>query len=235
MRHLSTLLMLCCSPLFPQGRVTAVLGSESRTAIRAFTPSGEAVLPAIHLRLELDPPIRSGGLIDVVVVYDPQSSHYFWAYTPAANAADKASYLNDLQSGTEGVYAGPAALVNFISLGATFEIQEHRNRASSLDAAEKAAIDQISRQMPKPNDGYEAGFKVVNIAREVGSDFACEPNPPRANCGFDIGRIASISRDADNWHLVIRNRWDQEIILDSNFKFVSTKRLSEPVSGGQHQ
>jgi hypothetical protein len=51
---------------------------------------------------------------------------------------------------------------------------------------------------------------------------------PKANCGFDIKRIVSIGRDGDNWRLVIRNRWDQEVILDSQFKFVSTRRLPSP-------
>jgi len=186
------------------------------------------VLPAIHLRLELNPPTRSERLIDVVVVYDPQNGHYFWVYTPVSDAADNGSYLNDLQKGTEGVYVGSAALVNFISLGANFEIQEHMRRADSLDAAGHAAIDEIKRQTPKLTDSYETGFKVVNISRDVGSDFACEPRQPTANCGFEVKRIVSINRDGDIWRLVVRNRWDQEIILDSQFKIVSTRRLASP-------
>jgi hypothetical protein len=186
------------------------------------------VLPAIHLRLELNPPTRSEHLIDVVVVYDPQSGRYFWVYTPVTDAADNGSYLNDLQNGTEGVYVGSTALVNFISLGPNFEIQEHGRRADSLDAAERAAIDEIRKQLPKLTDSYETGFKVVNVSRDVGSGFACEPYPPRANCGFGVKRIVSVSREGDDWRLVIRNRWDQEIILDSQFKLVSTRRLPNP-------
>jgi hypothetical protein len=228
MRRASILLMLCRLALFAQERVATVLGSESRTAIRAFSSLGEVVLPAIHLRLELNPPTRSEHVLDVVVVYDPQSGHYFWVYTPVTNAADNGSYLNDLQNGTEGVYVGSTALVNFISLGANFEIQEHGKRADNLDAAEHAAIEEISRQMPKPTDSYETGFNVVNISRDIGSDFACEPYPPRANCGFAVKGIVSVSRNGDNWRLVIRNRWDQEIVLDSQFKLVSTRRLPSP-------
>ncbi len=47
----------------------------------------------------------------------------------------------------------------------------------------------------------------------------------RPTCQFQAKRIVSISRDGENWWLVVENRWEQEIILDSKFNLVSTKRL----------
>jgi len=41
-------------------------------------------------------------------------------------------------------------------------------------------------------------------------------------------KIASISKQGSNWRLVLRNRWDEEVILDQNCSLVSVKQLTQP-------
>ncbi len=49
-----------------------------------------------------------------------------------------------------------------------------------------------------------------------------------AVCTFSAKSIVSISHQDGNWRLVVRNRWDQEIILNSKFDLVGTQRLFGP-------
>ena len=86
-----------------------------------------------------------------------------------------------------------------------------------------------SQQEPS---GYRTDSKEVSVARAIGREFACEfvDGVPRVNCGFAVKSIVSIRWEDGNWRLVVRNRWDQEIILDSKFNLVSTRRLVDPQS-----
>jgi hypothetical protein len=118
--------------------------------------------------------------------------------------------------------------------------EAHKGQANSLDGAESAAIAEIERRLPEfEKSGYDTSISSrVPIFQEIGMDFACPPyGEPGSSqgCGFGVKSIPSVSRVGDNWRLVVRNRWDQEVILDSSFKFVSTRRLSEPVDRGPHQ
>jgi hypothetical protein len=40
--------------------------------------------------------------------------------------------------------------------------------------------------------------------------------------------IASIGKQGSNWRLVLRSRWDEEVILDQNFNLVSVQQLTQP-------
>jgi hypothetical protein len=42
-----------------------------------------------------------------------------------------------------------------------------------------------------------------------------------------VGRtkVVSAARDGKNWKLVLRDQWDQEVVLDESYNLVSTRRL----------
>ena len=40
-----------------------------------------------------------------------------------------------------------------------------------------------------------------------------------------VAKLVTPRREGGNWRLVLRNYWDQEVILDSEFKLVSTQRV----------
>lgn len=79
--------------------------------------------------------------------------------------------------------------------------------------------------------GYGISTKEVPVALAIGREFACAPfergrdDRTSVMCGFMANSIVSVSREGENWRIVVRNRWDQEIILDSKFNLVSTQRL----------
>jgi hypothetical protein len=234
MRTIAALLTTFCLPLSAEGPVSKVAFSESRHAIRAFSASGEVTVPAIRTQLEIRYP---GGRVergDLVVVDDPATGHYFWRYTRLRQPDDDTSFLNVLNSGAEAVFIAADTIVDFY-LSGQFYVQEHRDRANTLESAEDAAIDEIRRGLPAfEKSGYHTDMRSVAIGKGINEGFACPPPPPSPIC-TSVTKFASISREGDNWRLVIQNRWDQEVILDSKFNFVSTKRLSEPPNRGRNQ
>jgi hypothetical protein len=218
-----------CVPLVAEQSVSPVGFSESRHAIHAFSPSGEVTLPVVRVQLDIVYPRGKKERGDLVVVYDPQAGHYFWRYHPLDNPSDAASFLDALESGAEAAYAGQAALFDFYIPGALYE-REHSGRADSLESAERVSIAEIEKGLPILENGYNPGAKEIEVAVAVGREFACPPYPDPTSqaCVFGVRSIASIRQEGDNWRLVLRNRWDQEVILDSKFNLVSTRRLTEP-------
>jgi hypothetical protein len=233
MRIIVPLLTISCLSLSAQPSVSVVASSESKHAIRAFLASGEVTIPAASLRLDIVHASGKSERTNLVVVYDPQGGYYFWTNTPAYRGpGDTTSWLSAMESGGVGIYVGPDAIVEFYMTGLLYA-QEHRERASTLDSAIDAAVDDIRRHLPAyERNGYDNSGKGIGVGAAIGGDFRCPPF--RANCP-DVTKVTSVSRQGDTWRLVIENQWDQEVILDAKFNLVSTRRLTEPVIGGQHQ
>lgn len=229
MRTTALLLAISCLPLIAEQSVSKVPFTESRHAIRAFSALGDVTIPVIRTQLEIRYPGGKAERGDLVVVDDSATGHYFWRYTPLRQPNDDTSFLKGLQYGAEAVFVSADAIVDFYLPGQLY-VQEHRERARTLEAAEDAAIDEIRRGLPFfERNGYHTETKGVAIGNGIAEGFACPTFPPSSIC-LSVTKFASISRQGDNWQIVIQNRWDQEVILDSKFNFVSTKRLTEPAN-----
>jgi hypothetical protein len=234
---LAIMLLLFCSVSVSQPGVSVVGFSESRHAFAAFSPNGEVTLPVARRQLDIEFP---GGTKrkergDLMVVYDPATGHYFWRYAPQPKGAETATFLSGLQDGAERVFAEPEELVDFYIPGALYA-QAHTERAKSLEAAEEASTEDIRRQVARPGTtaigmaatDVRATSKTTYI--DITSDWACpQAGQPGwgANCTTWNPSILSISHDGGLWRLVIRNRWDLEQVLDSQFHIVSERRLPD--------
>ena len=94
-----------------------------------------------------------------------------------------------------------------------------------MDSAEQASIDEIQNGLPVFEHN---GFRRPDIEVKFGLDneFRCEPL--NSACQDHKNQIVSIAKDGENWRLLLRNRYDAEVVLDQDFKWVSTKRLTQP-------
>lgn len=223
MRFATFLLAFFGIPLIAEEAVSKVAFTESRHVIHAFSPSGEVTLPVVRVQMEIHYPGGKSQHGNVIVAHDPESGHYLWIYVPAHHPGDTASFLDAVESGGAAVYTAPVGLVLFNWPGALF-VYEYTKKADNLDAAERASIEEIQRGLPVfERRGFHMDYKQVPVPFDT--EFDCEPLSPI--CGPRIKKFVSISREGDNWRLVVRNRWDQEVILDSQFNLISTKRLPE--------
>jgi hypothetical protein len=215
--------------LLAEQSVSPVGFTESRHSIRAFSPSGEVTLPVVRVQLDVVYTHGRKERGDLVVVYDPQNGHYFWRYRSLNSPGDTGSFLDALEASAEAAYVGPDALFDFNMSSALYE-KEHRERAGSMGAAESASIAEIERGLPVfEGAGYHTDASALHVLDAIDADFSCAPLPLTAICMSSKGNhIVSISREGDNWRFVFRNRFDVEVILDSKFNLVSTRRLTEP-------
>ena len=72
--------------------------------------------------------------------------------------------------------------------------------------------------------GFDA--KVPSGYEPISREFMCEPF--NAFCPSSGNTIASISKQGNNIRLVLRNRFDVEVIVDQNLDLVSAKQITQP-------
>lgn len=225
-------MVACISLAGPQSRSVLVF-SDSRYTVAAFTSSGEISLPAAHLQLDLTYPDGKTACRDVSLVYDPRNQYYLWWLAEADAPAYTDRFLKDLEF--HKVYADAGGIVDFVSRGAVLGITERRSRAPSLNAADRAAIDEIGQHLAGLERGYLPptpgsqqpspwNSRVINLGPSISAEFSCG-FPPRGNCEPGLDTIVSIGRQGHNWRLVLRNHWDQEVVLGAGFQLVSSGRV----------
>jgi hypothetical protein len=204
--------------------------TESKHAVRATTSYGEPLLPLVRVQLEIRGGKAKNSVGDLVVVYDPQTGHYFWRYRPVHTTDLAESFVSSIMAGTFAIYSGLNGIVEFQNLGALF-VQEHTESANSLEAAQAASIDALQRGLPAfAGNGYDQGLKEVVYLRPTDSAFSCpDTADPNSYCKRIDATVASLARVGENWRVVMRGSWDQEVILDPKFNVVSMRRLPEAV------
>ncbi len=215
--------------LSAQQAVTPMAFSEARETVRAFSDFGETALSSLRVQVEV-PVDGKKELGSVLVVYDPQSGRYLWRYRKLESPESADTFVIRLAT-QEAIYIDAGRLISFSEVGG-LTVTEYTERTSSLDAARTAAFNYIQlghpvlgksgiKAVPRPDPTKLTSARPAVISRE----FYCDPN--RADCpGAFQTTIVSVAKQGSNWRLVLRNRWDQEYILDSKFAFVSTRQLT---------
>lgn len=201
-------------------------GAERRRTVPAFSPTGPVELPAVLFRVHVRHAGNGVESGDMVVVYDPVNGYYFWRLNPLRDPSDSQDLAQDFDVGADALYASKAALVDFLMPGGGVFVLKRVQKAASLGDAEKAAMDEVRRNLPIFEErGYDPGYKEADVRAAIGGAWACAEDDVRANCGFGAKRLVSIREAGENWTIVAQNRWNQEIVLDARFNFVSTRPL----------
>lgn len=243
-QQLSFVLMfaLDCIPQYAQSSVSTVAFSESQDVAPAFSSTGPITLPVATLTIDVSPMQGKKQRGRLLVVHDPQGGHHFWRYA----AGDADGPLSGFKSGTSAIYVTPDRILEFTH---AIGVIEHRDQSNSLGSAESAAINDIQQSYPvgvqfmtglktvplnnAPDlvgyKGPDTRTKTLASFTPIPPEFWCVPygGPGQGPCPHGT-LIVSISQQGDNWRLVLRNRWDEEVILDSNFNAVSSKQLTTP-------
>lgn len=225
----------CIASMMAQESASRVAFSESRDVVPAVSSSGSITLPAVHLQLDIT---YSGGKKerrDLSVVYDPQNGYYLWHLASFPAPAQAGRFTDAVKSNKEVIYADADGIVDFV-FRSDLWVKVYKSRAESLDAAERSAVSEVEKGVAsieryQPRTGpmvpsWPWDYKPVDLGKTIAADFSCMPM--RADCKDDLNTIASIGRSGSKWRLVLRNRWDQEITLDSDFTLVGAQRLQTP-------
>lgn len=234
--------ILACIPLPAQQSLSPVAFSDSKDVVPAFDSSGAITLPAARLKVDIAYPRGKKERCELTVVYDPKTGHYLWHRTPPNpnNPDDTGLHLKGIKAQRIVAFADSAGLIDF-GFGDGLFAKAWRGRAASLDAAVSASTTEMQLGLATfEGIGFHRDYKLVPVFGEVlGFDakippgykpipfeFVCEPY--NSFCPSHNNTIASISKQGSNWRLVLRNRFDVEIIIDQNFNLVSAQQLTQP-------
>lgn len=234
------LVSLVSIPLAAQ--VSRVASSESRDTVPAFDPSGAITLPVAHLEIDVEFSRGKKEVRELTVVFDPKTGYYLWHCTPPSlDKPERARLrLGVMKEQRTVAFADSTGLVDF-GLASGLFAKVYRRRADSLDAAVSASIEEIQQGLTTYNSiGFHTDYKLIPVFGQVrgfklpagyvpiSREFECEPD--RAYCPGAVSIIASITKQGNNWRLVLRSRFDVEAIVDQNLDLVSARQLTQPSS-----
>lgn len=196
----------------------------------AFCPSGLTALPALRFQLDLSYVSGKQERRDLVLIYDPKYGHYLWHIAEAPPGPYTARFHEILKF--HRLWADAAGLFDFAS-GTYLWLMVRTSKADSIEAAQRAAIDEIKQRLPEvAKHGYAptpGGTKwpwdTEQIFLQTSPAFGCG-FPLRDNCAPGPDEILSINKRGNEWRILRRNHWDEEIVLDRQFKPIEENRVS---------
>ena len=218
--------MVGCIEAFAQSPVERVPLSGSKHHLTANSASGEVSLNASRMLLDCHFPSGKKGRGDLLVIHDPQSGHYLWRYSQHAQSGTSSGFLKAFQSKIDALWVEPKGIVEFYIPSSYGFVKVYTEQASSLDSAVQASIDEIQQGLAIfENNGFNRNHLELKIGG-LDREFRCEPL--NSFCGDQKNQVISVTKDAENWRLLLRNRYDAEVVFDQDFKWISSKQLTLP-------
>jgi hypothetical protein len=227
--RLLTITFICAwIPLALGQSITRLPLTETTHVVNAFTSYGFRAVDAAVVIVDITSIGGGHERGQLTTVFDKENGHYFWRITIPFSQDEEASVLSSLGAGVSAVYASPESLVYFNG----FWVQEHREKAFNLSNAEDAAVDAIRRNLVGlAAKAYDTGLKQIEFHDGAVNDgFSCPELATSAICRT-VTRFISINKTENKWRLVMRNRWDMEVILDTNFDVIGSRQLTSPPAG----
>ena len=222
----SLIWLVGCIGALAQSPVQRVPLSGSKQNLKAYSASGEVSLNASRMLLDFNFPSGKKGRGDLLVIHEPQSGYYIWRYSQRSQRETSASFLNAFQSKAEALWVEPKGIVRFYILGQYGFVKVYTEKAVSLESAEEAAIDEIQQGLAIFEKN---GFNRNHLELKIGGldrEFRCEPH--NSVCQDYKIQVLSITKEAENWRLLLRNRYDAEVVFDQDFKWIRSKQLTLP-------
>ena len=116
----------------------------------------------------------------------------------------------------------------FVMPGSYLGILTRREKAASLEEALNAATVEMRGNLAVfEKNGYDPGYQNFNFGQSISRNWACDDNP---QCYVHPIEVPLVTREKENWKIVLRNKWDYEATLDSKFAPLSVRTIS-PASG----
>jgi hypothetical protein len=194
--------------------------------------------PAMFHQLSLLISLPRGGRLNgrLLVVYDTVSNRFGWNLQNAGEhwaGSDSAEWFAEHAA----AYVGVDRVVLFweTTPGQLFIVERLSLSASSLEEAQNKAINEIANHTADIERGGEylrlGGTTVPLPTSRVPHEFWFDRL--QAHVSYGRTRITSVQKEQTGWRLVLRDHWDQELILDEFYSFVSTRRLTAAGGIGQ--
>ena len=243
-------MLLAAITLPLQSQVLQFSQSESREEIAAFGPSGPTIHQAAYLRVDMTNPLGKRDVGELTVLFDSLTGYYLWAITtlPADRREERGLLVNRMKARKLVAFADSGGLTEF-SISSGLSAKTWRSRATSLTGAIAASIAEIQRfpasaaalrrdYIPIPITlprkvksspvftGVYIDFRIPANFKPIPQTFWCAEF--NSFCPTNNNSIVSITKQGNNYRLIVRARFDAEVIVDQNLDVVSAQQLTQP-------
>jgi len=200
-------------------QVEVVDGSARSRTLNAVTRDGSVEVQARELRTSMSTEAGS-KLIDVLMVYEPQSGLSWWTYraTSDHDPTDTTEYF----SAASKIFVGDGKIVVFSFYNPTLWVRQSADHHASLDQVQAAALDALSRLGEAAIDGSAHPFREVDLQDSLKANFFHRRNTPSSRPG---AKLSSISQQDKQWRVVLAgpNGDQATVVLDDQYSFVSVE------------
>jgi hypothetical protein len=196
--------------------------SHTDNAGHALTPGGRVNVDLREVQTEIE---GSKGPIalSVLVIFDPKSRAYSW-WAHRSNPADP-SWRSKQFNEEQAAFLKDGGFADFMALPGPLRllVRPPRGHASDLEDAAKKSLEEASRSLDPLGDLQASqGVHVVPLLA-LGRDFTSSPMSVTL---FDVmPTVTNVQWDGKHWTVTLKARWTEEIILDSDFKVISMRRV----------
>ena len=222
--------MFSVSAVFAQtgGIVEVIPGTTAECLGSASTDSFPAPVMFREVRLRIHLPSGEQMNGELILAHAALSNQFSWILQ---NTRDSETTFDSAKwfATHAAVFVATDKILLFRRVQPT-DIWIHERRgltAWNLEEAQRKATKDIRSHLAEIEKGGLArglgGVTTAQIGRQIPFDLYLHPGNAQSNPG--IISIITAAREGRGWKLIVRARWDQEIILDESFGFVSTRRL----------
>jgi hypothetical protein len=208
---------------------TGVIGQVHRLIERSHVDgSGIAFTPDGTLRVDLREvqTVTEGAKgpieLSVLVIRDPNSGTYSWRARTASpvDPSWRMKQFND----TQVLFLKDDEFTDFMALAAPLRLFAHQysGHASSMNEAVDRSLTDASAS-PHSFEDVEAtrGVHVIQLSA-VGIDFTSNPTSVTIDV---MPTVTNVQWNGKHWTVTLKARWTEEIILNSDFKVISMRRV----------
>jgi hypothetical protein len=185
----------------------------------------------VHLRITV--PDGNQLNCELLIIYDTVSKVFWWTLSQTGGARlslDSARWFGTHSA----IYATENKVVAFWgpSPGSLYVVERKGLTAYSADEAQATIIQYIQVHAVDIAERRAwlglGGTEVLLGGSRIPLSFWLAPLQVAAV--QRTTKIVSVVRDGLKWRLILRDQWDQEVVLDDSYHFVSTRRLDMPAA-----
>lgn len=205
-----------------EAKIEVVRGATTDSLASVSTKLGQLSIPVREVHFEMTFPDQAKGNGEIVVLFDPASRLYWWKFEGLLGARTSWDMIERYKTATAAAIVEDRIVAFSPSgLGLEMMVIERTDKALTLDDAQSKVL-QIIKKTYKQLDGDGQITKRISLSQLPGelfwAPFSAVHTPFRVLNAEQLG---------ENWKIVLESRWRQELILDKNYNFVSTRKINE--------
>ncbi len=201
--------------------IQPIASTRVNKAIDAYSNTGDVVLAAREMLVDLKMPSGRVGKGGFLILFDPTGGYYFWSLDWDPSNHSMRSMIDNIR--TRPYVARDRLAIIYVVLHSVV-VQESTRKAATMDAAEAKSLEEAKAQLgdfETPTKVW-ATYRQISLIQAIGDDFLA---PPMSSI-FGPVTILNIVQQEGKWHITLEGQWKAELILNDKYEVVDKQRLN---------